>query len=141
MQTESFPIQRERLVRYCEVLCFVAGLYFIGWVLLRIGFAKAIREWAKSLEYRLEGDYLSVYSCSRLWDFVLRSQEQRIPLMKITDVKLVQGPILNRLNLWSLYIQTASTGTGVPEAVLWGLESPREVRDEILAAIENARNS
>lgn len=136
-QTKTLGIHRWRLVRYCEMRCLVAGLYLIGQILLLLGFGKSFNSWAFSLKYRLGRDALSIYSCFTLWGFVLYQQDKRIPIMKITDVKLVQGPILNSMGLWNMHIQTAGTGTYRPEAILYALELPEQVRDDILDAIKN----
>jgi membrane protein YdbS with pleckstrin-like domain len=117
------------------VICLIAGFLVPGWLLLRLGLGKAFRNWAQSLEYRLNQNSLSVSSCFALWGLVLSRHEKHIPLAKITDVRLVQGPVLNTMDLWALQIQTASSGYQWPEAVLYALENPHEARDQILQAI------
>ena len=135
MAEEPFVIKRDELIRYSEVICLIVGFLVVGWLLLQFGLRKAIGGWAQSLQYSLDQDKLSVSGCFALWGFVICRQEKRIPLAKITDVKLVQGPILNKMNLWALHIQTASTGQNRPEAVLHALAKPHEARDQILHAI------
>lgn len=141
MAEETFVIKRDELIRSREVIFFIAGFLVIGWLLLKIGFRKAIAGWAESLQYSLDRDKLSVSSCFTLWGFVIYRQEKRIPLAKITDVKLVQGPILSKMNLWALHIQTASTGQNRAEAVLYALAKPHEARDQILHAIAPIQTS
>ena len=136
MDKITFSVKRQQLGRYQDIHLLVAGFLVLGWLLLLMGFRKAHLLWAESLEYHMDDDTLSVTSCFTLWGLVMSRQEKRIPLSKITDVKLVQGPILNRMDLWQLHIQTASTGQRFPEAVLHALETPHETRDQILAAIK-----
>lgn len=135
MPPTTFAIQRDRLYRYYEVISLIGGLYFIGLLLMKIGFAKAYRGWVDSLEYRLDHDSLSMSSCYTLWGFMLKRQEKRIPLGKITDIRLVQGPVMSKLGLWWLYVQTASTGLQNPEVIMYALENPQEARDQIMQAI------
>lgn len=62
-------------------------------------------------------------------------QELTIPLDKIQDISLHEGPILSMLGLLRLRIETAGQGnsvTGKSEADLIGLIDARGVRDEIL---------
>ncbi|NLF08017.1 MAG: PH domain-containing protein [Pirellulaceae bacterium] len=135
MPSTTFVIQRDRLYRYYEVISLIGGLYFIGWLLLKIGFAKAYRSWVDSFVYRLDHDCLAISSCYELWGFVLFRQEKRIPLEKITDLRLMQGPVLSKMGLWCLYVQTASSGSQGPEAILHALDNPREARDQIMQAV------
>ena len=137
MPAFEIPVQRDRLVRYREIQLLIVGIYVIGRLLLGLGLSKAIRDWAASLTYRLNDSALFVSSCFALWGIVLYRTEKTIPLAKITDVRLVQGPILSRMNLWVLQIQTASAGgTDYAEAKLYAPESPHELREQIVRAID-----
>lgn len=135
MDEMTFTIKRDRVARYMEVLALLRGLVVVGWLLLRLGLGRAIRGWADSLEYRLGRDTLSVSSCIAFGGVTLCRQTKSIPLAKITDVKLIQGPVLSRMGLWSVHIQTAGVGHLRPEATLYGLDEPHEARDRILQAI------
>jgi uncharacterized membrane protein YdbT with pleckstrin-like domain len=141
MPASEIPIQRDRLVRYREIQLLIVGIYVIGRLLLELGLSKAIRDWAASLTYRLNDSALFVSSCFALWGIVLYRTEKTIPLAKITDVRLVQGPILGKMNLWILQIQTASAGgTDYAEATLYAPESPHELREQIVRAINKNAN-
>ena len=62
-------------------------------------------------------------------------QELTIPLDKIQDISIREGPLLNALGLLSLRIETAgqrNTTTGKSEADLLGLIDARQIRDQIL---------
>jgi hypothetical protein len=141
MQQIAFAVQRGKLVRYLEVRALVMGCFVLGWVMLRLGYAKAYRKWADGVEYRLDGDAICVSGCFAPWGIVLRRYEQRIPLAKITDVILIQGPILDRMGLWALDIQTSGTGYRFPEARLLALEDPHAVRDQIQEAMARVHSS
>ncbi len=63
-------------------------------------------------------------------------KEVTIPLDKIQDVSLRDGPILRRFGLVSLRIETAgqsTTATGTSEADLVGLTDARDFREQTLA--------
>lgn len=141
MAEEPFVIKRDELIWSREVICLIAGFLVVGWLLLEFGLRKAFAGWAESLQYSLDQDKLSVSSCFALWGFVIYRQEKRVPLAKITDVKLVQGPIFSKMNLWALHIQTAGTGQHRPEAVLYALAKPHEARDQIWHAIATIQTS
>lgn len=136
MNEMQFAIQRDRLARYGEIMALLLGVGVVGWLLLRLGLRRAFGDWAQSLEYTLLKDELAVSGCFTLRGFVLYRYDKRIPLSKITDVKLVQGPVLNKMGLWQMSIQTASGSTSA-EAVLHALAEPHQVRDQILQAIEH----
>ena len=63
-------------------------------------------------------------------------QELTIPLDKIQDISVREGPLLSALGLLGLRIETAgqrSNASGQSEADLIGLMNAREMRDRILA--------
>ncbi len=141
MAEETLEIKRDELIWSRELIFLIAGFLVIGWLLLKLGARKAIAGWAESLQYSLDQDKLSVSGCFTLWGFVIYRHEKRIPLAKITDVKLAQGPIFSKMNLWALHIQTAGTGQHRPEAVLYALAKPHETRDQILDAMTTIQTS
>jgi len=81
-----------------------------------------------ALRYRMDAHVL------RVDKGVLFKSRKAIPLDKITDLELVQGPLLRALGMWTIKVQTASTGLQTPEATLIGVSDPEQVRDEIMAA-------
>ena len=59
--------------------------------------------------------------------------EKTIPLDKIQDLTVKEGPLLRMLGLRSLKIETAGQGTpGAAEAHLIGIVDPLDFRDEVL---------
>lgn len=59
--------------------------------------------------------------------------EKTIPLDKIQDLTVKEGPLLRKLGLRSLKIETAGQGTpGASEADLIGIVNPLDFRDEVL---------
>ena len=59
--------------------------------------------------------------------------EKTIPLDKIQDLTVKEGPLLRWLGLRSLKIETAGQGTpGASEADLVGIVNPTDFRDEVL---------
>ena len=66
---------------------------------------------------------------------VFFKRELTIPLDKIQDISISEGPLLSRFGLLGLRIETAgqrNATTGQSEADLIGLENARDVRDLIL---------
>lgn len=68
--------------------------------------------------------------------------EKVIPLEKITDIKLIQGPLMRCFGVYNVYLQTAGSGNQMPEAIMV-FESHRkavEVRERIMAARQRFRS-
>jgi membrane protein YdbS with pleckstrin-like domain len=68
---------------------------------------------------------------------LLFRKELTIPLDKIQDISIREGPLLTAFGLLQLRIETAgqsNTGTGKSDADLMGLIDARALRDRILAA-------
>jgi membrane protein YdbS with pleckstrin-like domain len=78
-----------------------------------------------NLRYRLQGSTLQVDGGVF---FLFRKS---IPLERITDVALVQGPLLRYFDIWAMRIQTA--GSAQCEATLYGVREPEKIRELILA--------
>lgn len=84
-----------------------------------------------SLEYFLDESVLYVKEGA-----VFR-KNSAIPVEKITDIILAQGPIQRIFNIWSVKIQTAGMGHKAPEVILLGLPQPEKIRADLLAAARN----
>ena len=104
------------------VLCYPLALVVIYFL-----FPKWLIQWqVEALQYRIEGRTLRVDSG------VFFFKRKGIPLDRITDFALVQGPVMRMLGIWALQVQTASVGTPTPEVTLIAIENPKTVRDELL---------
>ena len=133
---KEIDINRRKIVMYYGLLgllpcVLLIPLYGIGLVLVAVQVALVIFFYprlAKALRYYYDSRVLQVEKG------VLFKSRKTIPLDKITDLELVQGPVLRILDMWIIKVQTASTGSLTPEAMLWGVVNPEQVRDEILAA-------
>ena len=106
----------------CSSLCVVFGIVF--------ALIYAYGRWicplkANSLRYRLVGSTL------RADDGVFFLSRKSIPLERIADVVLVQGPLLRFFNIWTMQIKTV--GSQMPEATLYGVREPESIRELILA--------
>lgn len=110
-----------------ESIIFLGFLWF-GGISLTASYILLIPLRTKALLYRVDGRTLRVHKG------IFFKSRKSIPLEKITDIELVQHPILWLLQMWNLRIQTASTGTQTPEATLIGCVNPEQVRDDILTA-------
>lgn len=143
-EAREYQIDRQRVARYLfwsHLLTIAAVglcLFGIGVVAAPI-FALTLGRWlpkkqAEVLRYRLFG------STIRIDQGVFFLKRKAIPLDRVTDVALVQGPLMRRCGVWALQIQTAGTGFhqgglwGAAEGVMHGLRDPEAVRDELLAA-------
>jgi len=101
---------------------------FLITVLYLCGVAWFSVMWVAVLRYRLT-------DCALLVDKgILFKSRKTIPLDKITDLELVQGPLLRALGMWIIKVQTAGSGSQMPVARLLGVIDPEQVREEILAA-------
>ena len=135
----DFAIDRERVADYFyavhilplvfpDILLFGAGLVVA--VIYRYTVGKWLpKKQAEVLRYWLDGSTLRVDSG------VYFLKRKAIPLDRVTDMALVQGPLLRWCGVWALQVQTAGTsGQAVAEAVLYGLEKPEEIRDQLIKA-------
>lgn len=133
----DFLIDRDAVARYFlrgqVIMLLLIGLWLfgIGLVLSIVHFFLTgpglTRRQAAALSYWLEGSTL------RVDQGVILLKRKSIPLDRVTDVVIVQGPIMRWCGIWGLQVQTAGTGQGVPEAVLYGLSDPESVRDQLMA--------
>lgn len=144
MKTEEavFGVQQHRVKRYFFwnhiFAIIVVGIWFFGLGLIAaVIYAVSLGQWlprkqAEALRYWLDGTTL------RVDQGVFFYQRKAIPLDRVTDIVMVQGPLLRFLRIWALRIQTAGAGGPRAEAVLYGLERPSKIRDELLAARDTA---
>jgi putative membrane protein len=63
---------------------------------------------------------------------ILVRQEMTVPLDKITDVGLVEGPIMRLLDLQAVRVETAGQSTAGAAIQLVGIDNGRAFRDEVL---------
>ena len=134
----EFSIQRRAVARYfywMQILMIViVGVWFCGGgLVLAILHAFTLGPWlsrkqADALHYWLDGSTL------RVDHGVFFLKRKAIPLDRVTDVVLAQGPLMKVWGVWELRVQTAGTGQSVPEATLYGITDPEAARDMLLAA-------
>lgn len=142
-EPQEYEIDRVAVARYLFWLQLLviglAGLCLFGiGILLAVIFALTLGRWlpkkqAGALRYWLDG------STIRIDQGVFFLKRKAIPLDRVTDVVLSQGPLMRRFGIWALQIQTAGTGHQLAEGVLYGVKDPEAVRDELLAARDAAR--
>jgi putative membrane protein len=134
----DFSIHREAVARHTYysvllILIFPFGLMFGVGIVLALFWCLWLGRWlpqrqAEALRYWLDGSTL------RVDGGVYFLQRKAIPLNRITDLILVQGPMMRWAGIWGLRVQTAGTGNGIPEAKLIGLREPEKVRDLLIQA-------
>ncbi|MEJ2648190.1 MAG: PH domain-containing protein [Sedimentisphaerales bacterium] len=138
----EFPMKRLEIARYFYftqiLIIIIVGIWFVGLgIILAILHAVTLGPWltkkqARALTYWLDGRTLRADSG------VFFLKRKAIPLDRITNVSLDQGPVLKYCGIWELRIQTAGMGQAVPEATLYGLTRPEQVRDLILKERDKA---
>lgn len=141
----DFPVQRDAVARYVYwgtliVLFFPFALFCGVGILLALVWILWLGRWlpqrqVEALRYWLDGPTL------RIDGGLYFLQRKAIPLDRITDVALIQGPLMRWFGIWSLRVQTAGRGDSVPEASLIGLTEPEKVRDVLLQARAHWGNS
>lgn len=90
--------------------------------------------YAKTLRYSLDGSTL------RIEEGVLIRRQKSIPLDRVTDLEMIQGPLMRFFGLWKICVQTAGSAQQRPEGVLHGLSEPQRTRDIIMEARDRAAN-
>jgi membrane protein YdbS with pleckstrin-like domain len=142
IEAKGWPIHRDRVSRYffwSQVLVILlVGIWFFGAGLVAaLLYPFTLGGWlparqAAALRYWLDGSTLRVH----LGVYFLK--QKAIPLDRVTDVVLAQGPLMRWCGLWALHVQTAGAGQPVAEATLYGLHDPEGVRDQLLRARDAA---
>jgi putative membrane protein len=84
------------------------------------------RRQAKALKYWCEGSTLKIE------EGIIFIKRKAIPLDRITDIVMSQGPFLRYFNIWRLDIQTAGMGTTYSEGRLYGLKNPEQVKEDLI---------
>jgi membrane protein YdbS with pleckstrin-like domain len=90
------------------------------------------RRQAEALRYWLDGTTL------RVDVGVYFLKRKAIPLDRVTDFVLAQGPLMRWCGIWAIHVQTAGAGQNVAEAMLYGVRDAERVRDELVAARDRA---
>jgi membrane protein YdbS with pleckstrin-like domain len=131
---KEFEIDRENIARYFKWLQLAANIllvpYFGLGIITGLIYYYKIAPWlpkmqADAIKYRLDGKFL------RIDTGVYFLQRNSVPLERITDIDIFQGPLMRHFGVWKLRVQTSSFRR---PAVLFGIYNPEQVRDEIFAA-------
>jgi len=135
---QVFQIQRAAVQRYfywsSTLMLSIIGICMWGvGIVIAIIYALTFAHWlsrkqAGVLDYRLYETNLFVHQG------VFFIKRKTIPLDRVTDIVLAQGPLLRHFGLWRLDIQTAGSGQQRAEAYLYGLEDPEQAKEIILNA-------
>ncbi len=138
----TYEIDRARVARYflwnqVILVAIVGAMFFCVGIALALVYALVIGPWltrrqAGALRYELDGATL------RVDQGVFFLQRKAIPLDRVTDIVLAQGPLMRALGIWALQVQTAGAGQVQAEAVLYGLVDPESVRDGLLRERDRA---
>jgi len=99
--------------------------YFIGGIFMAVSLFLVL--YFFSISYVLDDKYLTRMSG------VLWKQRRSIPLEKLTNLDVRQGPIERILGFGQLWLFTPSTGSDKPEEKLIGIVKPHQLRETILA--------
>ncbi len=129
----------ERYYYWSQILAiFLIGVWFFGaGIVLAVLHAFTLGPWlskrqAEAIRYRLDGATL------RIDQGVFFLKRKAIPLDRVTDFVLAQGPLMRWCGIWAINVQTAGTGQTMSEGVLHGLAEPEAIRDALVAARDRA---
>lgn len=107
---------------------FAVG-FFIPLVLLSIYFVLFFN----TIRYELDERYVTK-SSGVLW-----KKRRSIPLEKITNLDVRQGPFERIFGYGKIWVFTPSTGAAKPEEQLLGIPNPHEMKETIIARSEAAK--
>ncbi|MBN2138107.1 MAG: PH domain-containing protein [Sedimentisphaerales bacterium] len=86
-----------------------------------------------SIRYELDDRYV-VRASGVLW-----KKRRSIPLEKITNIDVRQGPVERAIGYGKIWIFTPSTGAATPEEKLIGVTDPHAMKQTIIDRCESAR--
>jgi len=88
-----------------------------------------------SIKYILDDRYISK-SCGVIW-----KKKRSIPLEKITNIDVRQGPLERLFGFGQIWIFTPSTGAATPEEKLIGISAPHEMKEVIIQRSESPKGN
>ncbi len=109
--------------------------YFMGLILAAVPAFIGTTLYFKSIRYSIDDDYV-IAASGVLWK-VRRS----VPLDKITNIDVRQGPVERLLGFGQVWIFTPSTGSLMPEEKLLGVANPHEVKEFIIEHCKRDKKS
>ena len=88
-----------------------------------------------SIKYILDDRYISK-SCGVIW-----KKKRSIPLEKITNIDVRQGPFERIFGFGQIWIFTPSTGAATPEEKLIGVSAPHDMKEMIIERSESSKGN
>jgi len=67
-------------------------------------------------------------------------REQNVPLEQITDIGVVEGPVMRLLGIKQLTVETAGQSSQGPLVTLLAIEKPEQFRDDVLTQRDKLRD-
>ena len=139
----EFEINREAVYRYTLVftslLIIFCGIWVFGLgLVLGLLWYLTLGRWVhrrqvNALRYWLDGSTLRINK-----GFIF-FQRKSIPLDRVTDVVLAQGPLARHFGVWVMKVQTAGAGQQqMPEGLLAGVVDAEKARDFLIAKRDEA---
>jgi membrane protein YdbS with pleckstrin-like domain len=103
-------------------LLLFPALLLLHWLWIKLVFMR--------LYYEVDEDSVNIR------EGVVIHIEKVIPLEKITDIKLIQGPLMRLFGVYNLMLQTAGSSSQLPEGMMTfeSREKAEEVRERIMTA-------
>jgi len=148
-KSNDFSIKRAQVARYfyCGLIMIIIPVAFfiimfvltgvwllgIGGIIIAFIYAFKFGPWLSKKQSHALLYWLDNYTLM-VNQGVFFLKRKSIPLDRVTDIVLAQGPLMKWCGIWELRIQTAGTGQNMPEASLYGLDDPEAVRDLLLKA-------
>ncbi|MBC8871705.1 MAG: PH domain-containing protein [Planctomycetes bacterium] len=153
----TFAIETSRLVRYLRLrscLPLLIPLVLTVWIAISAPRLTVTNPWmlsilgiggigvafavvvtpiqVRAMSYWIDGTTL------RIDQGIVVRRCKSIPLDRVTDIEMVQGPLMRVCGIWALQIQTAGSAQQAPEGTIRGVSNPESVRDTIMTIRDQA---
>jgi uncharacterized membrane protein YdbT with pleckstrin-like domain len=123
-------------------ICFDPAIHFSPFLGLLVGFIGSFLLlgpyaylYFNSIQYVLTERYVSK-SSGVIW-----KRKRSVPLDKITNIDVSQGPFERMMGFGQIWIYTPSTGALAPEEKLIGISAPHDLKGEIVKRAELSRET
>ena len=124
---DIIEIDNENLFHYSKagwiIFCIICGVIPV-FIFYLVGGPSIIRRSIDSIEWYIENGYIKIKR--GIWF----KMEKSIPFDKITDFRLVEGPLMRKYNIKGIQIQTA--GSNMIEGIITGAKDIDALKEKLL---------
>jgi uncharacterized membrane protein YdbT with pleckstrin-like domain len=107
--------------------------FALGYIFPMVIFGGYAALFFHTIRYELDSRYITKASG------VLWKKRRSIPLEKITNLDVRQGPVERLFGYGKIWVFTPSTGTATPEEKLVGIPKPHEMKQTLIDRAESAK--